>query len=90
MGSGEWGVGSGEWGVGSGEWGKDTISLFLTLLRFRKVSLQIELIGNESLSHRRRRRGRRGSAEALCVSSAFSAPAAVREAYIKPCSNFVN
>ena len=32
------------------------------LLRLRKVSLQIELIGNESLSHRR---GRRAHAESL-------------------------
>src|SRR5262245_18084082 len=48
------------------------------LLRFCKVSLQIEAIGNGRIPHRRWLRERRGSAEFLCVGSAFSAPAALK------------
>jgi hypothetical protein len=55
------------------------------LLSFRKVSLQIEIIGNENFSHRRRRREHRAYAENLRAPSALSAPAAVKTG-----SKFIN
>src|SRR5262245_14594337 len=59
--------------------------LWLDLVRFRKVSLQIEVRGNERFPHRRRRRERSGSAEFLCVGSAFCG-ACDGEAWFEVCN----